>query len=817
MSHINLDGAEMGLNYDALDSFEFEVLARDVAESITGVRLSCYTEGADGGVDASDYYYQAGQQGQVVMQAKHWKRYVSANQWTDTVEQLIDRLEQANKVPSDSLVIVTSASLTEDVQHGIIELVDTKCIHNCLVIDRVKLDDFLQREENRPILKRHFKLWIAGTNVLNIMLNRSIDIDTETFLDSIDERRELYIQTNLFDKAIELLRRNSILLIVGDPGTGKSILTEMIALQLAAAKYQVVYSSCNNINGLKSSVSSDCENTLFVLDDFLGQRCLDIDSSKMRELVCFLKYISKFKSCRVVLNSRISILNEARRRDDAFNRLIEGMGVGFVLINTSDMSLLDKARIFISNLAFEKVPTEYVNSLTKREESVFTNRMKCVALCEHANYNPRIIEYCSRRDSWEGIAPSGFPAMIKERLDHPNDVWRNEFEVRLDKSERILAYQLFSLGDKGVPVSALRKAYDARMSLETHSDRSVDTFSQAFKRLQETIIKTVYLHNEPYVSMANPSVNDYCAWFLTNNKLESIAMASSFVFADQLERITKVNQCPEVVSILRDAVVTNRMSRSPVANEGYKLFGSPVFRAIANCEESLSVSDFQWVADYISSALGSTESRNWEQASGYLFDRPHKWGIVDSPQVSQIICTESLLRNLTAGTSYVNAALLFSTLLRIIKQDRIKDGDALLGAICARSGEWLSDYAVDYIDEWINDNCSPDTYIQAEALEDDEEWEDFIRDCIRADVKLALDENSLEDAYRDCLCDELADCLKHSDYVCEFENALDTCILNISIPVRDFDSVTPRSSNSLLDRSREIQLVERLFDGYRAN
>ena len=114
-------------------------------------------------------------------------------------------------------------------------------------------------------------------------------------------------------------------------------------------------------------------------------------------------------------------------------------------------------------------------------------------------------------------------------------------------------------------------------------------------------------------------------------------------------------------------------------------------------------------------------------------------------------------------------------------------------------------------------NCSPDAYIQAEALDDDEEWEDFVRDCIRGDVKLALDENSLEDAYRDCLCDELADCLKRSDYVCEFENALDTCILNISIPVRDFDSVTPRSSNSLLDRSREIQLVERLFDGYRAN
>lgn len=45
----------MGFNYSALDSFEFETLARDVTEMVTGVKLSCYTAGADGGVDASDF------------------------------------------------------------------------------------------------------------------------------------------------------------------------------------------------------------------------------------------------------------------------------------------------------------------------------------------------------------------------------------------------------------------------------------------------------------------------------------------------------------------------------------------------------------------------------------------------------------------------------------------------------------------------------------------------------------------------------------------------------------------------------------------
>lgn len=53
-----LDGIAMGFNYSALDSFEFETLARDVTEMVTGVKLSCYTAGADGGVDASDFYYQ---------------------------------------------------------------------------------------------------------------------------------------------------------------------------------------------------------------------------------------------------------------------------------------------------------------------------------------------------------------------------------------------------------------------------------------------------------------------------------------------------------------------------------------------------------------------------------------------------------------------------------------------------------------------------------------------------------------------------------------------------------------------------------------
>lgn len=554
----------MGFNYNALDSFEFETLARDVTEMVTGVKLSCYTAGADGGVDASDFYYRKGQQNTVVMQAKHWSRHVTPKQWKDLVSGLVNQLKKLNKVPSDKLVIVTSAGITENVQHKMIDTAESLGISCCIVIDGIKLDDMLAREECKPILKRHFKLWIAGANVLSLMLNRSLGVDTEVFLSQIKEHEGLYTQTSVFDKAIESLRQNSTLLIVGDPGTGKSVLTQMIALQLIKADFNIIYSSCNNLDGIKNAIEENCENTLFILDDFLGQRCFDINSSKMRELVTLLRYTSKLKSCYTVLNSRISILNEAKRIDDPFKKFIDSMRAGVVIIDTTEMSLLDKARIMLANLSFENVPVEYVDSLRKRSQSYFSFQMKCIEICKHNNFNPRIIEFCCREEFWKNKAPSEFPDAIKDKLDHPNDVWQNEFEERLEKPERILAYQLFSLGDNSVPLSSLHIAYEKRLSLEPQADCSVNIFDKALKRLQETVVRTVYIENEPYISMANPSVNDYCAWFLANNNLEAIAMAKSVVFVDQLERITSVNHCPEVVSALRNAFITGQFFDYPL-------------------------------------------------------------------------------------------------------------------------------------------------------------------------------------------------------------------------------------------------------------
>lgn len=804
----------MGFNYNALDSFEFETLACDITEMITGVKLSCYTAGADGGVDASDFYYQKCQQSRVVMQAKHWLRHVTPRQWKDLVSSLVKQLKKLNKVPSDKLVIVTSAGLTENVQHMMIDTAESLGISCCIVIDRIKLDDMLAREECKPILKHHFKLWIAGTNVLSLMLNRSLDVDTKVFLNQIYEHEGLYTQTSVFDKAIESLRQNSTLLIVGDPGTGKSVLTQMIALQLIKADFKIIYSSCNNIDRIKNAIEDDCEKTLFILDDFLGQRCLDIDSSKMRELVTLLRYTSKLKNCYTVLNSRISILNEAKRIDDPFKKFIDSMRAGIVVIDTTEMSLLDKARIMLANLSFEKVPVEYVDSLRERSQSIFSRRMECIDICRHNNFNPRIIEFCCRDEFWKNLAPPDYPDAIKDKLDHPNDVWQNEFEERLEKPERILAYQLFSLGDNSVSLSSLRIAYEERLSLESQTDYSVNTFDKALKRLQETVIRTVYIESEPYVSMANPSVNDYCAWFLANNNLEAIAMAKSVVFVDQLERITSVNHCPEVVSTLRNAFITGQFFDLPFADNKLRLYELPGFKAIFSCEEVLSESDFDWVANFIKNALKSSEQEAWSLTAFYLFGKSHKREILKSQQIMELLCTRPLLRSLIAGTYYTNAPRLLEALANSIEIGQIENQEDIKEDICLRGREWFCGYAIDYFDDNFEYEHTFDVCMRYGPCDNEEEWDNLVRNEAEKQLKSEFTETTLKECFVDYLGTDIAGILLAENYCEEMDDAIDNYIWILDFPDQEsiFDPYSKPVQPS--DETHENLIVEKLFNEY---
>lgn len=98
------------------------------------------------------------------------------------------------------------------------------------VIDLIDINDFLDIEENRDILKRHYKFWLGSTNILENMLFNDINMDTKVLIKGIKDKVNMLVETSIYHQAIECLEINNILIIIGNPGIGKTTTSFMIIL-----------------------------------------------------------------------------------------------------------------------------------------------------------------------------------------------------------------------------------------------------------------------------------------------------------------------------------------------------------------------------------------------------------------------------------------------------------------------------------------------------------------------------------------------------------------------------------------------------------
>lgn len=809
----------MQFNYSALDSYEFELLSRDVAEKLMNTKLSCYTEGRDGGIDASDFYYcDPHARPSVVVQAKHWSHYVRYAKLESTLLTLIEQLDSHGNLPSRYLILTVSSGITEDFQQRLFSKAKALGVPNFQLLDSVKLDQLLSDESNSDILRRHFKLWIAGANVLQNLYNRSFFIGCDSYLANIDERKSLFVQTAQFNRAVNILKSSPCLIITGDPGTGKTTLTQMLALQMSAAGYRVLYSSYYELEDVISASSPDSDlPELIVLDDFLGQTFLDVDSKLLHQISSLLYVVKKSGKQKIILNSRISILNEARRKEDSFHRLIRQLDEQLVLIDTSSMALLDKARILLSNLRFENVPQPYIEALSKKVDK---DKAGCVKICEHANYNPRVIEYCSRPELIERCDLDNFYSTIISHLNNPVDIWKNEFEERLGEEERVLAYQLFSFGNKFVSLSHLKAAFNSRIKLSHGIDCSIDCFDRAIKRLKSAIIKTVVIDGEQHVAMINPSVNDYCAAFLAGNALESAAIVESAIYSNQLETIFKVNTDRSVIDAFKIRAIKGEVLTLKVDCPGSWLRLCPehyICFALRQIIGHLIDSDFKWIGSLLSEMLESDNTKAWESVS-LLLVGSGRGAFYNSPYYAELLCSFLSLSHLAIGSSYLSAYDLLEDLERAKKILNISDkvSGRLSFVLKAEADRWLKEYVIDSVESFGNGRDWESEYQPSMYDCYIEDWETFVKKKIHDELLKNINPFSILCGF----CDELGEFLAEDISLDQVEEVIKDCVSeyvwDLSLEYKDnMEDCDVDAADDyryeIAQYQNEIRTVEKLF------
>lgn len=511
------------MDYSNLNDIEFEYLCKDIVSRMLSVNLERYCSGKDGGIDLADDAHRKN----IIVQVKHYQK--------SPVSQLILSLKKevpkVKELSPQQYYVCCSKELTPKNKEDIYNLFSDYMASTANIITTIEIDDFLSNPDNSDILRKHFKLWLNSTNILSDILSNDIFIDSEMLLCGISEETSLFVRTEAFTKALHCLEKKNVLIIVGNPGVGKTVTSKMLVLHYAANGYRVRYTTDGaNLNELKKALSqSPKSKEIVLLDDCFGQAYFNMKETQENELLSLIKYIHICPNKVLILNSRVTIFQEAKERNPDLIKSFDRKEFKAFVLNVDDLSLTEKAKIFYNHLYFCEVPPSYYQNIKDNQ-----NYREIV---KHPNYNPRIIEFVCSPNQIKNIDSQEYASFIIKSLNNPEQIWKNEYEHRLAKSDRILLTTIYSLTDTTVSTKMVRQCFEHRISAISGFDSSINHFSQSLARLSDSIIKIMDVNGIQMLSAANPSVNDFLRNYISDNGLEYDAILHSCISVRQFKRL----------------------------------------------------------------------------------------------------------------------------------------------------------------------------------------------------------------------------------------------------------------------------------------
>lgn len=537
-------------NLKNLNDYEYEVLCLDAMSKMLKKKLYRFARGKDGGIDICDNIDNP----KIIIQVKQYSNSKYSNLKSVIKNEEVKKIQ---RICPDEYYLCTSMELTRENKKELYEILTPYMKEATNIIDGVEMNDFLEQEDNIDIVKKNYKLWINSTNVLSLINNKNVFIDCDELVYDIENHIKSFVETEGYVDAYNKLNKENIIIIIGGPGVGKSTISKMILLKYASDGYKARYTTDNNISNIKNILSMDNDSKeIVLLDDFLGQHYLNLKESEPNELKTLLSFIHRNKNKKLILNSRITILNEAKNRYINFNELIEEYETNTYLINLDNMKKVEKAKILYNHMFFNNIPREHFINI--KEDKRYLNIVK------HKNYNPRIIEYVTKKNRYKSIASKQYYNYIINNLDNPKDVWKDEFENRLSTEDRTLMLILYSLTNNYIEINILREVYNKSIKGLYNIDNSLNTFDRVIYRLSDSLIVKLEDSNRIKVGVLNPSINDYIKNELDLNVNEQMYIAYNAIYVEQL---LKFLDSEAVEKIIEEKVISGDLLRMKVLSK----------------------------------------------------------------------------------------------------------------------------------------------------------------------------------------------------------------------------------------------------------
>ncbi len=572
-------------DFSSLNDKEFEELVVDLLTCHLGTTVERFKSGRDGGVDGR-FFSASGDE--VIVQCKHWIK--------SGLPALIRSIEsteasKVKKLKPKRYIFVTSLELSRENKSKIARLFSPHMLNDSDVFGSEDLNGILSR--NPSVEKKHYKLWISSTNVLQIILNSAIIGRSRHKLEEIIEESSRYVVTQSHNQAMEKLEKVHSVIITGSPGVGKTTLADQLSQFYTAKGYEFCFIE-NSLNEAEQIYDEESQQ-VFYFDDFLGRNfLLALNSHQDSHVINFIKRVEKDKKKRFILTSRSNILNQGKRLSDLFE--IKKISRNEYELSITLLTDMDKARILYNHIWFGDLGEGYIDQLYKDK--------RYLKIINHKNFNPRLISFITDQHRVSDIGVGQYWDYIDSTLSNPRDIWRNVFEVQIDDMCRHVVVAV-SLHGKSIAEEYLKILYSGLASSDLVA-KPARSFDAIVKLLTGALLNRSVSGDDISYDLFNPSIAD----FVISNYLDD------FNYVNEL--LTHL-RTPQSISNLNGLMVSgviekayylslldSQLSKSSSEGDGFEI-DSYKLRILASAASSL-MSPSQKLMTHISALVKSALS-----------------------------------------------------------------------------------------------------------------------------------------------------------------------------------------------------------------